>query len=152
MLVPTYFYAKSKYKLSTTLISALQNNANLAFQKPTFQSSNGFGGYSSLAVDGNTKTSYGDRSCTHTSQYNYDTWWMVDLQQVYRVSTVKITNRGDCCGECSFTFLVTSLWLHQCWRGNQKDIPLQNYPEGHIVACQMLITKCHLQMICITGP
>ena len=104
----TNFYAKSKYKLSTTLISAVQDSGNLAFQQPTFQSSPEHP--PSLAVDGNKSPNHYHHRCTHTAGIgDHDTWWLVDLQQVHRVSTVKITNRGDCCGECACLFIVTEL-------------------------------------------
>ncbi|KAJ8354158.1 hypothetical protein SKAU_G00217250 [Synaphobranchus kaupii] len=50
------------------------------------------------AIDGNHNTHYRSRSCTHTQQ-QANPWWRVDLLCVYRVTSVTITNRGDCCSE-----------------------------------------------------
>ncbi len=49
------------------------------------------------AVDGNTESDYMLGSCTHT--VGDDPWWRVDLKEVHKVTSVIITNRGDCCEE-----------------------------------------------------
>ncbi|XP_036445222.1 uncharacterized protein LOC118820967 [Colossoma macropomum] len=49
------------------------------------------------AVDGNNNTDYRRGSCTHT-KYEADPWWRVELPGVCNVTSVTITNRGDCCG------------------------------------------------------
>ena len=43
--------------------------------------------------DGNKNTNYGGNSCTHTAGTNPGDWWVVDLQAVYMVTSVSITNR-----------------------------------------------------------
>ncbi|KAJ8252207.1 hypothetical protein COCON_G00215190 [Conger conger] len=48
------------------------------------------------AIDGSRDSAYVSKSCTHTT-IEADPWWSVDLLSVYRVSSVTITNRGDCC-------------------------------------------------------
>lgn len=50
------------------------------------------------AVDGNGDSNFKGSSCTLT-QPEAQPWWVVDLGDVYQISTVTITNRGDCCGE-----------------------------------------------------
>ena len=70
--------------------------ANAARGKPTKQSSTGFGGASSRAVDGNKNPSWGGGSCTHTNRQSRP-WWRVDLQSTHKVSSVALTNRKDCC-------------------------------------------------------
>ncbi|KAG7469845.1 hypothetical protein MATL_G00133170 [Megalops atlanticus] len=50
------------------------------------------------AIDGNRNSNYNDGSCTHT-ELQTDPWWRVDLRREYRVTSVSITNRGDCCHE-----------------------------------------------------
>ena len=49
------------------------------------------------AIDGNTATTYGQGSCTHTNNDD-PPWWRVDLQADVAVKTVTVWNRGDCCG------------------------------------------------------
>ena len=70
---------------------------NLAYNKPTDQSSTDAGGNSNRAVDGKIITNYHSGSCTHTQTEN-SPWWRVDLGRVELVSEVYVVNRGDCCG------------------------------------------------------
>uniref|UniRef100_A0A673GW51 Fucolectin tachylectin-4 pentraxin-1 domain-containing protein n=1 Tax=Sinocyclocheilus rhinocerous TaxID=307959 RepID=A0A673GW51_9TELE len=70
---------------------------NLALGGKAVQSST----YSDLgaaqnAVDGNRQSSYALGSCSVTNG-DMNPWWRVDLLDVYRVTRVSITNRGDCC-------------------------------------------------------
>ncbi|KAK2913254.1 hypothetical protein Q8A67_001653 [Cirrhinus molitorella] len=70
---------------------------NLALGGKAVQSSR----YSALtaaqnAVDGSRESDYARGSCSITS-WDRDPWWRVDLLDVYRVTRVSITNRGDCC-------------------------------------------------------
>ncbi|KAG8543117.1 hypothetical protein GDO81_025343 [Engystomops pustulosus] len=50
----------------------------------------------SVATDGKLETNYGLESCTHTL-HDLEPWWRVDMLSRMRVSSVAITNRGDCC-------------------------------------------------------
>uniref|UniRef100_A0A8C6TPJ0 Si:ch211-215k15.4 n=1 Tax=Neogobius melanostomus TaxID=47308 RepID=A0A8C6TPJ0_9GOBI len=50
------------------------------------------------AIDGNRKSNYYAGSCTHTERQT-DPWWKVDLLENYIVTSITITNRGDCCPE-----------------------------------------------------
>ncbi|XP_062278801.1 fucolectin-4-like [Scomber scombrus] len=50
------------------------------------------------AIDGNRDSRLAAGSCSHTdSQTN--PWWRVDLLDTYVVTSIIITNRGDCCAE-----------------------------------------------------
>eukprot|EP00794_Sanderia_malayensis_P014223 gene14223-15706_t len=51
------------------------------------------------AVDGNLNTNYGAGSCSHTGCCLTMPWWRVEFGQTATVYSMKITNRGDCCGE-----------------------------------------------------
>ncbi|XP_035287706.1 fucolectin-7-like [Anguilla anguilla] len=53
--------------------------------------------HASNAIDGNQDSFFYHGSCSHTEGDN--PWWRVDLLQVYTITSVTITNRGDCCGE-----------------------------------------------------
>ncbi|XP_033101159.1 fucolectin-5-like [Anneissia japonica] len=66
--------------------------------RPTKQISVGWDGCPGRAVDGNTDTNYGKKSCSHT-QKGVNNWWMVDLGRSYRIAYVRIYNREDCCKE-----------------------------------------------------
>jgi len=98
---------------------------NAAAGKPTLQSSTGYGGASSRAVDGNADTSWGSGSCTHTSTET-DPWWRTDLEQELAIANVKITNRGDCCGDRLSNFEVkvgnTDSWDANTKCGDQHSV------------------------------
>ena len=66
-----------------------------AWQSSTFWSEHGDAG---RAVDGNPSTDYWRQlSCTRTKEETKP-WWTVDLQAVFEIEAVIITNREDCCG------------------------------------------------------
>ena len=73
---------------------------NLALRKPT-QMSSTHGRYTSdKAVDGNKNVHMSSLHCSHTTyQRGTRAWWQVDLQAVYIIRKVVITNRGDRSGE-----------------------------------------------------
>jgi len=71
-------------------------SANLAYKKPTAQSSTYYDGSSERAVDGNTNGDYASRSVTHTN-FQYNPWWQVDLQVIRRIEQIEVWNRTDCC-------------------------------------------------------
>ncbi|XP_064200378.1 uncharacterized protein LOC135259686 [Anguilla rostrata] len=75
------------------------HNENVALRGKASQSSQ----YNCLAearnaIDGRHDSEYTSGSCTHTKIQD-DPWWRVDLLNVYSVTSVTITNRGDCCSE-----------------------------------------------------
>jgi hypothetical protein len=78
---------------------------NVALNKATKQSSQGWGGEPKRAVDGNTSGNYGHKSVTHT-QAKKESWWQVDLAGVYDIETINVYNRTDCCGERLSNFYV----------------------------------------------
>lgn len=85
---------------------------NLALGKTTTQSSTGWNGASSRAVDGNVAGSYTAGSCTHTfneadKNAGGSSWWMVDLEKEAEVSKVVVYNRNDdCCKNRNNQFQV----------------------------------------------
>ena len=79
---------------------------NWALKKPTKQSSEGWGGASARAVDGNSNPQYGGGSCTHTN--GKPAWWQVDLGQSVNVKTVVVVHRGDCAATASTQLRSTS--------------------------------------------
>ncbi len=71
---------------------------NVAEGKPVKQSSVFQNGNPSNAVDGNTDGNWRNGSVTHT-QKEIGPWWEVDLEKIYNISDIVITNREDCCQE-----------------------------------------------------
>ncbi|XP_060101276.1 uncharacterized protein LOC132576284 isoform X2 [Heteronotia binoei] len=72
---------------------------NAALDGKALQSSiyNKLGGPAN-AIDGLESSNYLRGQCTHT-QLEDNPWWMVDLRAEFKVSSVRVTNRGDCCAE-----------------------------------------------------
>ncbi|XP_075436994.1 pentraxin fusion protein-like [Ascaphus truei] len=75
-----------------------RNGENVARDAHVCQSSVYAGGNPKRAVDDNRAAAYGDGSCTHTG-YDSPAWWLVDLKESYKISTVNVVNRQDCCNE-----------------------------------------------------
>eukprot|EP00116_Pleurobrachia_bachei_P012307 sb/3472569/ len=61
---------------------------NVAEGKETKQSSTGWGGVSSRAVDGETSGNWGHGSCTHGNNRGLQ-WWEVDLGANYNISYIE---------------------------------------------------------------
>ena len=64
---------------------------NVALKKPATQSNIGFNGHASRAVDGKASKHWNADSCTYSDGKR--PWWMVDLEAVYLIVDVVITNR-----------------------------------------------------------
>lgn len=62
------------------------------------QSSTHEKGEAKKAIDGNTEQDFTKGSVSHTSEQK-DPWFVVDLGGVKDISTIKLFNRGDCCGD-----------------------------------------------------
>ena len=58
------------------------------------QSSTGWNGPASRAVDGNTDGRYGKRSVTHTRKEE-NPWWQVDLGKDHFIKAIKVFNRKE---------------------------------------------------------
>ncbi|XP_019622103.1 PREDICTED: uncharacterized protein LOC109468288 isoform X2 [Branchiostoma belcheri] len=80
---------------------------NVALGKPASQSSTATDGSNTagLAVDGEKGTSVPDNQCTLTNP-EISPWWEVDLGGDWPIETVRVLNRGDCCGRLLENFEV----------------------------------------------
>lgn len=73
---------------------------NLAKGKRATQSSDGWGGKAAFAIDGNRNPNMQTgKSVSHTADKDPMPWLEIDLGAVYKVTAVRIFNRGDCCAE-----------------------------------------------------
>ncbi|KAI4887215.1 hypothetical protein NFI96_008582 [Prochilodus magdalenae] len=70
--------------------------SNVALRKTATQSGNYSTCYAGLAIDGNRDSDISNGSCSSTDS-SVQPWWRVDLLVVYQISSIIITNRGDCC-------------------------------------------------------
>ncbi|CAJ1061789.1 LOW QUALITY PROTEIN: uncharacterized protein LOC114448645 [Xyrichtys novacula] len=73
-------------------------DTNIARGGTVTQSSVAHGGYPKRAIDGNPAANWWKGSCTHTRKENRP-WWRLDLGKRYKVKTVSVLNRQDCCHE-----------------------------------------------------
>ncbi|GMH44734.1 hypothetical protein BSKO_12686 [Bryopsis sp. KO-2023] len=69
----------------------------VSLRKTVRQSSTAYGGIAQRAVDGNANSIWAAKTCTHTGLAPKPVWWQVDLGKAFKLTRVKITNRGDCC-------------------------------------------------------
>ena len=60
------------------------------------QSSTGYGGVASRAIDGNTNGFWGGNSVTHTLSSN-NPWWQHQLNNDESINRITVWNRTDCC-------------------------------------------------------
>ncbi|XP_074518465.1 uncharacterized protein LOC141784525 [Halichoeres trimaculatus] len=72
---------------------------NRALRGEATQSSTNHSGDASKAIDGKRHSFWKDGSCTLTAPDKTSPWWRLDLKKTYAITSVKITNRGDCCAE-----------------------------------------------------
>lgn len=79
---------------------------NIAYGKPTAQSSTAFGGDSARAVDGNSDGDWANGSLSHTGN-GTGQWWQVDLEEMRRVGQLVVHNRTDCCADQLNDFTVS---------------------------------------------
>ncbi|XP_066518433.1 fucolectin-1-like [Hoplias malabaricus] len=81
-------------KLTTGAISP---QTDVALGKIATQSSSSYPMFlAPFAIDGNRDSNVYAMSCSYTDYY-FKPWWRVDLLIQYQISSVVITNRGDCC-------------------------------------------------------
>ncbi|KAL2079108.1 hypothetical protein ACEWY4_024852 [Coilia grayii] len=94
-------YAHSELELAYYSYRATQNLAlyGKATQSDLVSSPYSGFGLASNAIDGNRDSNFDHASCTHTARGQTNPWWRVDLLKVYIITSVVITNRGDCCPE-----------------------------------------------------
>ena len=84
------------FNLNNITVALGVDPTNLALGKTTSQSSTGYEGDATRAVDGNTDGKYTNNSVTHSAS-SLQPWWQVDLGSNNDISTINIWNRTDCC-------------------------------------------------------
>lgn len=80
--------------LSLAEVQVFDGTQNIAAQGTASQSSTGFGGDASRAIDGNTDGEYTANSTTHTNTED-DPWWELDLQSAVPIERIVLWNRTD---------------------------------------------------------
>ncbi|XP_061531825.1 fucolectin-like [Phycodurus eques] len=69
---------------------------NIATGGKVLQSSMYLNAIPQRAIDGNRASKWAQKSCTHTKK-DMKPWWRLDLLKRYKINSVTITNRRDCC-------------------------------------------------------
>jgi len=90
------------------------------------QSSTAEGGVAARAVDGNPNVLWDAGGCTLTNE-EMNPFWSLTLPSKFKIALVRVTNRGDCCGEqlSGFTVLVDGFPCAQdvaIAQGQSKDV------------------------------
>ncbi|XP_067653393.1 fucolectin-1-like [Haliotis asinina] len=121
---------------------------NLALNKPTAQISTLAPHTSGLAVDGNKASDMKNGSCTFTagSYLPSKQWWQVDLQQIFSVLTVSLTNRGDCCHTRLTNFNV-EVHITDPRNGNDTGLQLCYRHEDTVAKGQTVDLTCAVNTI-----
>uniref|UniRef100_A0A3Q3FVK8 Fucolectin tachylectin-4 pentraxin-1 domain-containing protein n=1 Tax=Labrus bergylta TaxID=56723 RepID=A0A3Q3FVK8_9LABR len=98
--VTVFLPGTRRFLVSDVCLFLFQGNhvPNLALRGKAFQSSTSFTGPASKAIDGRRDSTYDKGFCTHTLEET-NPWWRLDLRETHAVTSVKVTNRGDCCAQ-----------------------------------------------------
>uniref|UniRef100_A0A6Q2XXY3 C-type lectin domain-containing protein n=1 Tax=Esox lucius TaxID=8010 RepID=A0A6Q2XXY3_ESOLU len=83
----------------------------------------------SLAIDGNRSTDANHGFCSHTNE-DLNPWWRVDLLEVYRVTTVNITNRVGCSQRLNGSEIHIGNSLENNGTNNPRCANITKIPDG----------------------
>lgn len=83
--------------LALAEVQVFSGSTNLAQGKTATQSSTGFGGVASRAVDGNTSGNFNNNTVTHTATTGNE-WWEVDLGSLQAIDQIAVWNRDSTMG------------------------------------------------------
>lgn len=99
-------------------------NENLALDGTASQSSTGYSGVASRAIDGDTNGEYFDGSVTHTATEN-NAWWQVALATQSSIGEINIYNRVGCCQDrlSNFTVIITDDNNNETYRQTVTTTP-----------------------------
>ncbi len=86
---------KEKATLSLAEVQIFSKGENVALKGKAQQSADAYGGIASRAIDGNTNTSWGGNSITHTPENQPNPWWEVDLKTEVPIEKLVVWNRVE---------------------------------------------------------
>ena len=81
--------------LTLAEVEVFSDGANVARKGKASQSSTGYGGVASRAIDGKTGGNFSDGGQTHTQEGTEDPWWQVDLGREVPIEKIIVWNRTD---------------------------------------------------------
>ena len=83
--------------MSPTLYLVL--SVSVSTRRIAYQSDTESGAVARRAIDGNRDVMFtSGRSCSMTTLMD-DPWFVMSLRDTFKIQSVTITNRGDCCGK-----------------------------------------------------
>ncbi|KAM6910476.1 uncharacterized protein FYW49_012415 [Xenentodon cancila] len=122
------------------------------------------------AIDGNREPDSRKGSCSHTDAHT-NPWWRVDLLESHIISSVIITNRGDCCSERLNgleIYIGNSLkdngldnpmvgFISQIGAGQSYNMIFSNHVEGRYVTLglrgqQRILSLCEVEVYGYPSP
>jgi formylglycine-generating enzyme required for sulfatase activity len=86
---------KEKATLSLAEVQIYSKGQNVALKGKAQQNKDAHGGVASRAIDGNTNTSWGGNSITHTPENQPNPWWEVDLKAEVPIERLVVWNRVE---------------------------------------------------------
>ncbi|MGI9240926.1 MAG: DUF1553 domain-containing protein, partial [Verrucomicrobiales bacterium] len=89
-------------------LEVMAGDQNIARRGKASQSTTGFGGLPSHAIDGNRSGAWADKTISHTTQ-QADPWLEVDLGSENEIDSIGLWGRQDCCPERLDSFRVEVL-------------------------------------------
>ncbi|KAI4811411.1 hypothetical protein KUCAC02_014321 [Chaenocephalus aceratus] len=125
--------------LQTCSVSTYQN---VAMRGKATQSNRYEFGFASNAIDGNRDNHFFSGSCSHTDKES-NPWWRVDLLEPYVVTSVIISNRGDCCSE--------RLWGHRSTSATLLST-MGRYVTVHIPGEGKVVALCEVEVYGYHAP
>ena len=93
------------FSLAMPWAAAAQSAQQLVLESAS-QSSTGFGGVASRAVDGNTSGVWRQGTVTHTGSGDTQAWWGASFAEPSSVATIELWNRTNCCSSRLADFYV----------------------------------------------
>ncbi|XP_049897828.1 fucolectin-like [Epinephelus moara] len=103
---------------------------NIARHGKATQSSVRLNGPPEKAIDGDRASIWNEGSCTHTNRESRP-WWRLDLLRTYKINTVTITNRGDCCHDrLNGAEIRIGKSLNDNGNANPRCAVIQSIPAG----------------------
>jgi hypothetical protein len=76
-------------------VEVFVGETNVALGGEATQATTAHEGWARLAIDGNTKGQFTDKSCSHTIPGQTDAWWQVDLKEEVEIDRIRVWNRTD---------------------------------------------------------
>ncbi|HPC23544.1 MAG TPA: SUMF1/EgtB/PvdO family nonheme iron enzyme, partial [Phycisphaerae bacterium] len=86
---------KAKATLSLAEVEVFSKGENVALKGRAQQSQDAHGAGAARAIDGNTDTTWGGGSITHTPEDQPNPWWEVDLRAEFPLERIVLWNRSE---------------------------------------------------------